>query len=109
MLYGWDVKAFNRAGDLAAVAVLRALPTHDHIDPSKTRLVLYIIHESFSCLDRCVQSPDDKDPRVTLLLLGKISEGQDRRIRSEIEEVRGFVLKEARVQEGAASGTINQE
>ena len=109
MITGWDVKGFNRAGDLAAVAILRVLPTHDHTGPTQTRLVLTMIHESFSCLDRCVQSRDDKDPRVTLLLLGKLSEGQDRRTRSDIEQVRRFVLKEAQEQEKAASGTIKQE
>ena len=109
LITGWDIKAFNRAGDLASVAILRALPTHGHTNPTETRLVLYMIRESFSCLDRCVQSRDDKDPRVTSLLLGYISEGQDRRTRSDIEQVRRFVLKETREQEKAASGAIKQE
>lgn len=109
LITGWDIKAFNRAGDLASVAILRALPTHDHTSPTQTHLVLYMIRESFSCLDLCVQSRDDKEPRVTLLLLGHISEGQDRRTRSDIEQVRSLVLKEVREQEKAASGTIKQE
>jgi len=106
LITGWDTKAFNRAGDLGSVAILRALPTHDHTGPTETGLVLYMIRESFSCLDRCVQSSDDKDPRVTLLLLGYISEGQDSRTRSDIEEVRRFVLMKAQEQEKATSGTI---
>jgi hypothetical protein len=94
---GWDEKAFERAGDLGSIAIVRALPQDGSVNPVQMRSVLLLVRESFSCLDRCVQSSDDKEPRVTLLLLEHLREHGPPDTRSDVEEVQTFVLKQTEV------------
>jgi hypothetical protein len=94
---GWDEKAFGRAGDLGSVAIVRALPKNSPVNPTQMRSVLTLVRASFSCLDRCVQSLDDKEPRVTLLLLEHLREHGPPDTRSDIEEVQTFVLKQTEI------------
>jgi hypothetical protein len=94
---GWDSKAYNRAGDLGSVAIVRAMPNNSPVSPTQIRLLLTLVRESFSCLDRCVQSSDDKVPRVTLLLLEHLREHGSPDTQSDIEEVQTFVLKQAEI------------
>ena len=61
---GWDEKAFVRAGDLGAVALVRALPQDSPVNPMQMWSVLLLVREYFSCLDRCVQPSDYKEPSV---------------------------------------------
>ena len=58
------------------------------------RTVLLLVCVSFWCLDRCVQSSDDTEPRVTLLLLEHLREQGSPDTQSDIEEVQTFVLKQ---------------
>jgi hypothetical protein len=100
---GWDEKAFVRAGDLGSVAIVRALPKDSPITPLQIRSVLLLVRTSFECPDVCVQSKDDKEPRVTLLLLEQLREhgSPDAQSDSEIENVQTFVLKQTEVAEHA--------
>jgi hypothetical protein len=91
---GWDEKAFVRAGDLGSVAIVRALPQESTVNPMQMRSVLLLVRASFSCLDRCVQSSDDKQPKVTLLLLEHLREQGPPDTQSDIDEVQTFVLKQ---------------
>ena len=91
---GWDEKVFVRAGDLGSVAIARALPQESPVNPMQMRSVLLLVRVSFSCLDRCVQSSDDKEPRVTLLLLAHLRTQGPPDTQSDIEEVQAFVLKQ---------------
>src|SRR5215469_9052765 len=84
---GWDEKAFVRAGDLGSVAIVRALPKSDLIDHMQMRSVLLLLRISFSCLDLCVQSSDEREPRVALLLLELLRQHGSPDTLSEIEEV----------------------
>ena len=96
---GWDEKAFVRAGDLGSVAIARALPKDSPITLLQIRSVLLLVRMSFECLDVCVQSEDDKEPRVTLLLLQQLREhgSPDTQSDSEIEKVQTFVLRQAEI------------
>jgi hypothetical protein len=94
---GWDQKAFERVGDLGSVAIVRALPKNSLVNPTQMRSALTLVRASFSCLDRCVQSSDDKEPRVTLLLLEHLREHGSPDTRSDIEEVQTFVLNQTEI------------
>jgi hypothetical protein len=98
---GWDEKAFGRAGDLGSVAIVRALPESDLIDHMQMRSVLLLLRISFSCLDRCVQSSDDREPRVALLLLEHLRQHGSPDTLSEIEEVQTFILKQTEIGKNA--------
>ena len=96
---GWDEKAFERAGDLGSVAIVRAMPNNSPLNPAQIRSVLTLVRASFECLDSCVQSSDDKVPRVTLLLLEHLREhgSPDTQSDIEIEDVQTFVLKQSEI------------
>jgi hypothetical protein len=96
---GWDEKAFVRAGDLGSVAIVHAIPADSPITPLQIRAVLLLVHTSFECLDVCVQSTDDKEPRVTLLLLEHLRahKSPDAQSDVEIEDAQTFVLKQTEI------------
>ena len=96
---GRDEKAFVRAGDLGSVAIVRALPKDSPINPMQIRSVLTLVRTSFECLDVCVLSADDKEPRGTLLLLEHLREhgSPDTQSDHEIEDVQTFVLKQTEI------------
>ncbi|SRR5579871_4704956 len=94
---GWDEKAFDRAGDLGSIAIVRALPKINPIDHMQMRSVLLLLHLSFSCLDRCVQSSGDKEPRVALLLLEHLRQHGSPGALSEIDEVQTFILQQTEI------------
>jgi hypothetical protein len=96
---GWDEKAFARAGDLGSVAIVRALPIDGPINPMQLRSVLLLVRTSFEYLDVCVKSVDDKEPRVTLLLLEHLREhgSPDTQSDIEVEDVQTFVLKQTEI------------
>jgi hypothetical protein len=100
---GWDEKAFERAGDLGSVAIVRALPKDSPMSPMQIRSVLLLVSTSFECLDVCVQSADDKEPKVTLLLLEHLREHESPDAQSdiEIEEVQTFVMRQAEIAQHA--------
>jgi hypothetical protein len=76
---------------------VRATPNDSPVNPTQIRLLLTLVRASFSCLDRCVQSSDDKVPRVTLLLLEHLREHGSPDTQSDIDEVQTFVLKQAEI------------
>ena len=93
---GWDEKTFNRSGDLVAVAVLKTLDDSEMASSDHVKDVLEIIRSAFSCPDRCVKVSDDRRPRMTLLLLEHLNEITAGKMRTDIEEVKQFVLQQAR-------------
>ncbi len=98
---GWDEKAFERAGDLGSVAIVRALPKSDLIDHMQMRSALLLLRESFSCLDRCVQSSDEREPRVALLLLEHLRQHASSETLLGIHEVQTFILKQTEIAQHA--------
>jgi len=94
MYSGWDEKIFNRSGDLAAVAVLKMLDDGEMTSTESVKWVLMVVREAFACPQKCVQVADDRRPRVSLLLLEHLNEINRRKMRSDIEEVKEFILQQ---------------
>ncbi len=96
MYSGWDEKTFNRSGDLVAVAVLKALDDSEMASPESVKFVLLIVRMAFDCPQYCVKVTDDRRPRMTLLLLEHLNEITGEKMQTDSEEVRGFILPQAR-------------
>ena len=94
MYSGWDEKIFNRSCDLAAVAVLKMLDDGEMTSAESVKWVLMVVREAFACPQKCVQVADDRRPRVSLLLLEHLNEINRRKMRSDIEEVKEFILQQ---------------
>jgi hypothetical protein len=92
---GSDDKLLSRSGDMAALAVVKALPDAELTTPDNIARVLDVVHLSFSCLDRCVESCSDRQPRLTLLLLDHLHQHSTGRLRARVEDTRKFVLRES--------------
>jgi hypothetical protein len=58
-------------------------------------MVLVILREAFSCVNRCIVTTSDEQPRVTLLLLDHLYESSTGKSRGDIDEVRRFITKQA--------------
>jgi hypothetical protein len=93
---GWDEKTFNRSGDLVAVAVLKTLDDSEMASPESAKWVLLIIRWAFDCPQNCVKVTDDRHPRMSLLLLEHLNEITRGKMRAEIEEVKQYILQQAR-------------
>jgi hypothetical protein len=84
---GWDEKRFNRAGDLTSVAILQTVSDAQMTSPDVLSDVLNIIREAFACPARCVPTPSDREPRVTLLLLEHLHTRTAGKMQSDVDEV----------------------
>jgi len=93
---GWHEKAFNRSGDLAALAILQTLNDTDMESPETLKRVLLVLRSAFACPHRCVNATGDRQPRVTLLLLEHLHSHAGRKMQSSIDETEKFVLQQAR-------------
>jgi hypothetical protein len=94
MYTGWDDKAFSRAGDLAAVAILQALPEGEFASHDTLKEVLSILRLAFGCPSRCVTEPGNRQPNVTLLLLEHLHNRTQGSTQAEIDETRKYVLQQ---------------
>jgi hypothetical protein len=92
---GWDDKAFNRSGDLVAVAILQTLDDGEMMSSRTLGEVLSIIRSAFACPSRCVTAGSDRQPRVTLLLLEHLHNNTTGSAQSGIDETKEFVLQQA--------------
>jgi hypothetical protein len=96
MYTGWDEKAFMRSGDLVAVAVLKTLDDSEMASPENAKWVLLIIRWAFACPQKCVKVTDDRRPRISLLLLEHLNEITRGKMQAEIEEVKQYIVQQAR-------------
>ena len=55
-----------------------------------------MIRSAFACPQYCVKVTDDRRPRVSLLLLEHLNEITRGKMRAEIEEVKQYILQQAR-------------
>ncbi len=92
---GWDDKILNRAGDLAAVAILQNVSDDELAKPERTVLVLSAIHQAFECPARCVKSVPFREPRIAILLLDHLQGIAVPRLRDKIEATKKFVAEQA--------------
>lgn len=96
MYTGWDEKIFNRSGDLVAIAVLKTQDDTEMASAENAREVLLVLRSAFACPQRCIKVADDRRPRMTLLLLEYMNGITQGKMQADIEEVRKFVLQQAR-------------
>ncbi|HXY51640.1 MAG TPA: hypothetical protein VEI01_19495 [Terriglobales bacterium] len=91
---GWDEKAFNRFGDMVSVAILQDFNDVEMTAPQTLRDLLVTIRLAFACPSTCVVVPDDRKPRVTLLLLGQLHNHTRGPNQLAVDDTRKFVLKQ---------------
>ena len=94
IITGWDAKAFNRAGDLAAIAIVKSIPDNQLMSPTTTQEVLGILHSAFTCPARCISSLSNRQPDVAMLLLEHLHNRASKSLQSEIEETRGYIAEQ---------------
>jgi len=97
---GWDEKSFNRFGDMVSVAILQSLDDAGMTSPQTLRDVLMIIRFAFACPSTCIVVADDRKPRVTLLLLERLQKHTRGHNRSDVDDTKKFVLKQAATAKG---------
>lgn len=93
---GWDEKAFNRSGDMAAVAIVKTIPENEMSKPETVKEVLSILRTAFACPSRCVATVSDRQPGVTMLLLQHLHDTTSGPTQAQVDETRSFVLQQTR-------------
>lgn len=93
---GWDDKAFSRAGDMAAVAIVKTIPESQMSKPETVKEVLWILRTAFACPSRCVAAESDRQPGVTMLLLQHLHDSTSGPTQAQVDEARSFVLQQTR-------------
>lgn len=88
---GWDAKAFNRSGDMVAVAIVKAIPESELTSPTTVKEILGILHSAFACPSRCIAAPDNRQPNVTMLLLEHLRTRASGPIQAEIDQTTDFI------------------
>lgn len=88
---GWDAKAFNRSGDMVAVAIVKAIPESELTSPTTVKEILGILHSTFACPSRCIAAPDNRQPNVTMLLLEHLRTRASGPIQAEIDQTTEFI------------------
>lgn len=88
---GWDAKAFNRSGDMVAVAIVKAIPESELTSPTTVKEILGILHSAFACPSRCIAAPDNRQPNVTMLLLEHLRTRASGPIQAEIDQTTEFI------------------
>jgi hypothetical protein len=91
MYLGWDEKAFNRSGDLVAVAIVKTIPESALTSPSTVKEILGILHSAFACPSRCIAAPDNRQPNVTMLLLEHLRTRSSGPMQGEIDQTTNFI------------------
>jgi hypothetical protein len=93
---GWDLKILNRSGDLVAIAIVKTIPESELSSSTKLRGILAVLHEAFGCPSRCVQSPSNRQPSITMLLLEHLRNHAMATSQSEIDKTIDFVVQQTR-------------
>jgi len=88
---GWDEKILNRAGDLAALAVIRSVSMESLNSPEKVRQTLLVLNLAFAAPQLIAAGPDRR-PTGALLLLDYLSTTEyGREYVTEIENTRNEI------------------
>lgn len=93
---GWDEKAFNRSGDMVAVAIVKTIPERELKSPTIVKDILAILRGAFACPTRCIADPDNRQPNVTLLLLEHLRIGANGPIQTEIDQAKDFISQQTK-------------
>jgi hypothetical protein len=88
---GSDEKILNRAGDMAALAVMRSLSMEDLNSPEKQRQTLLILKLAFDA-PQLIAANSDRRPTASMLLLSHLSKtNYGREYVAEIENTRNEI------------------
>jgi hypothetical protein len=96
MYFGWDEKAFNRSGDLVAVAIVKTIPESELTSPTTVKEILGILHSAFACPSRCIAAPDNRQPNVTMLLLEHLRTRSSGPVQAEIDQTKDFISQQTK-------------
>jgi hypothetical protein len=91
---GWDEKAFNRSGDMVAIAIVKTIPESELASPATMKEVLGILHAAFACPSRCIAALSNRQPNVTMLLLEHLHNRTSGLPQNEVDETRDFILRQ---------------
>jgi hypothetical protein len=92
---GCDEKSFSRFGDMTSVAILQSLNDDEMTTPQTLKDVLLIVRFAFACPSRCVVVPDDRKPRITLLLLEELHHRTRGLSQLAVDDPKKFVVRQA--------------
>ena len=93
MIQGWDVKTFNRSGDLVPLAIVQSLSDDEMTSPQTLEEVLLILRDAYACA-RCVAPPGDHEPRVALLLLEHLHNKTNGKMQASVDETKEFIMRQ---------------
>ena len=93
---GSDVKAFNRSGDMVAVAIVKTIPESELTSPTMVKDTLTILREAFACPSRCIAVQNNRQPNVTMLLLEHLRMGASGPIQTEIDQIKDFISQQTK-------------
>jgi hypothetical protein len=88
---GWDEKVLNRAGDIAALAIIRSVSMKDLNSPEKTRQILLVLNLAFAA-PQLITPHSNRRPTAAMLLLDQLEKsycGQEKC--NEVENVRSEI------------------
>jgi len=87
-------KGFQRLGDAVSIALVKILSEQDLRNPDVVRRFLPIIRQSFS-YPSAISVEADKDPKVTLFLLGDLEQRvSESALRQQIHETISFIKQQ---------------
>jgi hypothetical protein len=89
---GWDVKTFNRSGDLVPLAIVQTLSDSEMTSPQTLDEVLLILREAYACSPHCVTSPGDR--RIALLLLEHLHNKTSGKMQSSVDKTKEFIMQQ---------------
>jgi hypothetical protein len=88
---GSDEKVLNRAGDMAALAVIRSVSMEDLNSPEKARQILLILKLAFAA-PQLIAANTDRRPTAAMLLIDHLCKANcDRGNGGEIENIRNEI------------------
>jgi hypothetical protein len=87
---GSDEKVLNRAGDMAAIAVIRNVSMEDLNSPEKARQILLILNLAFAA-PQLIAASTNRRPTAAMLLLNHLSNTDYQVHVNEIENIRNEI------------------
>jgi hypothetical protein len=93
MWISWDEKALGRSCDALAIAIVKTIPESEITYPYTLKEVLQILHRAFYC-PRCISSPANRKPNVTMLFLEHLHNVTSGPSQAEVDETREFIVKQ---------------
>jgi hypothetical protein len=94
IVVGWDTKVLYRSGDLVAITIVKTIPESELLSPAKTKTILGLLHGAFDCPSRCIDSPGNRQPSVTTLLLEHLRNHTVGLLQAEVEKTREFIVQQ---------------